>query len=312
VSTAVTSTMRNKSIFAKLLAKGFRIRVVSTSHLPELQAEMENRQTQGELDAEFSKTYLSRFKFTLPDELTNANSLIVVAMPRPPTKATFARNGKKQSFILPPTYTAYDEKRIEVEDLVANAVGGEGYKVATPYLPLKLLATRSGLAQYGRNNITYVDGMGSFQRLTAVYSDMPCLEDEWQQTKMMKRCENCDLCRKACPTGAISSDRFLLRAEKCITYHNEKKGSIPFPDWIKPSWHNCIIGCLTCQRACPENKPFLSQIGEMAEFSEEETRLLLKGTSKEQLSDATIKKMKLLSLTDYFEELPRNLSVLLK
>ena len=304
--------MQNKSRFAQLLAKGFRISVVSTSHLPELQAEIENRQTQGELDAEFSKTYLSRFKFILPDELTNANSLIVVAMPRPPTKATFTWNGKKQSFILPPTYTAYDEKRIEVEHLVADAVGEEGYKVATPYLPLKLLATRSGLAQYGRNNITYVDGMGSFQRLTAVYSDMPCKEDEWQQTKMMKHCENCDLCRKACPTGAISSDRFLLRAERCITYHNEKKGSIPFPDWIKPSWHNCIIGCLTCQRACPENRPFLNQIGEMAEFSEEETQLLLKGTPKEQLSDETIKKMKLLSLTDYFEELPRNLSVLLK
>jgi epoxyqueuosine reductase len=304
--------MKNSSQFAHLLAKGYRVSVVSTRHISELQAEIEKRVNQGELDAELLKEYLFRFKFAAPDELPNAKSLIVVAMHRPPTKATFTWKGKKQSFILPPTYTAYDQKRIEVERLVAEAVGKEGCRVATPYLPLKLLATRSGLAQYGRNNITYVSGMGSFHRLTAVYSDMPCEEDEWQETRLMKRCENCDLCRRACPTGAISSDRLLLRAERCITFHNEKKGSIPFPDWIKPSWHNCIIGCLTCQRTCPENKPFLNQIGETEEFTEEETLLLLRGTAQDQLPSSTIRKLELLSLTDYFEQMPRNLSALLK
>ena len=304
--------MRSNSRFTQLLEKGCKVSVVSTVHLCELQAEIENRRNQGEFDAEFSKEYMFRFKFTPPEELRNAQSLIVVAMPRPPTKATFTWNDKPQSFILPPTYTAYDEKRIEVERLVAEAVGKEGYQVATPMLPLKLLAARSGLVEYGRNNITYALGMGSFMRLTAVYSDMPCEDDQWQEARMMKRCENCDLCRKACPTGAISQERFLLRGERCLTYHNEKKGSIPFPDWIKPSWHNAIVGCLTCQRVCPENKPYLQSMGETAEFNEEETRLLLNGTSREQIPALTMKKLQLLSLTDYYDELPRNLSVLLK
>jgi epoxyqueuosine reductase len=304
--------MQNSSRFAQLLTRGCKVSVVSTVHLSELQAEIEHRRDQGEFDEQFSKEYLFRFKFAPPDELPAAKSLIVVAMPRPPTKATFTWNGKAQSFILPPTYTAYDEKRLEVERLVAEAVGTEGYRVATPILPLKLLAVRSGLAEYGRNNITYVSGMGSFMRLTAVYSDMPCDVDEWREARMMKRCENCDLCRKACPTGAITPDRFLLKAERCLTYHNEKKSTVPFPAWIKPSWHNAIVGCLTCQRACPENKPFLESVGETAEFSEEETRLLLNGTSREKLSASTVMKMKLLSLTDYYDELPRNLSVLLK
>ena len=154
--------------------------------------------------------------------------------------------------------------------------------------------------------------MGSFMRLTAVYSDMPCEEDQWQEARMMERCESCDLCRKACPTGAISPDRFLLRAERCLTYHNEKKGSIPFPNWIKPSWHNCIVGCLTCQRDCPENKPYLHMVGESEEFDEEETRLILRGTPREQVPDMTMRKLRLLSLTDYCDELPRNLSVLLR
>jgi len=298
--------------FNRLLKENCKVSIVSTRHLTELQQEIEGRRNKGEFDEEFSREYLPRFKFALPPELADAQSLIVVAMPRPPTQATFIWKGKSHSFILPPTYTAYDEKRIYIERAVAEDVGKAGYKIATAMLPLKLLAVRSGLAEYGRNNIAYVSGMGSFMRLTAVYSDKPCEKDSWQEAQMMKRCEACDLCSKACPTGAISSDRFLLRAEKCLTYHNEKKGSIPFPDWIKPSWHNCIVGCIRCQAVCPENKHFLQGVGETAEFDEVETKLLLKGVSLEEIPASTMEKLKLLSLTDYLDMLPRNLSALLK
>jgi len=304
--------MRTNIGFHELTEENCKFSVISTCHLPELQREIENRRNQGQFDNEFAQQYLFRFKFSPPPELPTAQSLVVVAMPRPPTKATFNWKGKKQSFILPPTYTAYDEKRLHVERLVVEAVGKNGYKIATPLLPLKLLATRSGLAEYGRMNIAFVQGMGSFLRLTAVYSDMPCESDSWQEPKIMGRCKDCDLCQKACPTGAISSERFLLRAEKCLTYHNEKESKIPFPNWIKPEWHNAIVGCIRCQAACPENKPFLKWVGETAEFTEEETKLLLNAVPREQLPTPTVAKMKLLSLTDYYNELPRNLGVLLR
>jgi len=303
--------MNTKEAFRSLTAENCKFRVVSTSHLAELQREIETRRDQGQFEKEFAQRYLCRFKFTTPDELKDAKSLIVVAMPRPITKAIFNFKGKKLSFMLPPTYTAYDEKRLYVERLVAKAVGEEGYKIATPLLPLKLLASRSGLVEYGKNNITYAQGMGSFLRLTAVYSDMPCESDSWQEAKMMERCRNCDLCQGACSTGAISQDRFLLRAEKCLTFHNEKEGKIPFPDWIKPHWHNCIVGCIRCQAACPENKPFLNMVGETVEFTEQETKLLLQGTPPEKLPADAVAKMKALSLMDYYSELPRNLGVLL-
>ena len=298
--------------FDRLLKENFKVSIVSTSHLVELEQEIKSRWNKSEFNEEFSGEYLPRFKFAPPPELANAQSLIVVAMPRPLTRAIFIWKGKSQSFILPPTYTAYDEKRIYVERAVAEEVRKYSYKVATAMLPLKLLAVRSGLAKYGRNNIAYVSGMGSFMRLTAVYSDKPCEKDSWQEARVMKRCETCDICSKACPTDAIAPDRFLLKAEKCLTYHNEKKGSIPFPKWIKPSWHNCIIGCISCQAVCPENKQFLQWVGETAEFDEAETKLLLKGVPIEQIPASTMEKMKLLSLTDYFDMLPRNLSALLK
>jgi epoxyqueuosine reductase len=297
--------------FEKLTQENLKFTIVSTSHLADLRSEIENRQKQNQFNEEFSKEYLFRFKFSLPDELKNAKSLIIVVMPRPATQAIFNWNGKKQTFILPPTYTAYDEKRLYVEHLVTEAVGKEGYKIATPNLPLKLLAVHSGLAFYGKNNIAYVQGMGSFMRLTAVYSDMPCERDQWQEAKMMNSCKDCTLCRSACPTGAITKNRFLLHAEKCLTYHNEKESRIPFPNWIKPEWHNCIVGCIKCQAVCPQNKAYLGQIGETTEFTQEETELLLKGKLRDQIPSATIEKMKALSLTDYLSELPRNLSALL-
>jgi len=38
--------------------------------------------------------------------------------------------------------------------------------------PFKTLATRTGLAKYGKNNITYTECGGSYHRLTAFYTDM--------------------------------------------------------------------------------------------------------------------------------------------
>jgi epoxyqueuosine reductase len=297
--------------FDALQAEGCNLAVVSLSRLAELKTDLDAGFRQGQYGTEFTQTYQPRFKFAPPEELKSAKSVIIVAMPSPPTKAVFNWKGEKKTFILPPTYTAYDEKRLHVETLVAEAVGRERFKIASPSLPLKLLAVRSGLAAYGRNNIAYVEGMGSFMRLTAVYTDMPLVGECWQHAKQLSACRDCRLCMNACPTGAINEDRFLLHAEKCLTYHNEKTGDVPFPSWIRPEWHNCVIGCIRCQAACPENKPFFAHVGETAEFTEQETMLMLKGTSCEELPKETVRKMKILSLTDYYNELPRNLTALL-
>ena len=217
------------NLFVCLRERGFRARIVSVSHLHQLQKEIESLHSHALLDSQFYQDRLVRFSFQIPKDLPKAQSLIVVAVPRPQTRAIFNWNGRRHPLILPPTYTAYDDTTKQVENLLAKILGEKGYKSAGTALPLKLLAARSGLVQYGRNNICYVSELGSFFQLVAVYSDMPCEEDSWQEATMMKSCEECDLCRRACPTGAIPSDRFLLRAERCITYHNEKNGNVLFP-----------------------------------------------------------------------------------
>ena len=81
--------MRISISFRSLTAENCKFRIVSASHLPELQKEIENRRDMGQFDEEFDQRYLSRFRFTPPEKLGDAKSLIVVAMPRPPTKAIF-------------------------------------------------------------------------------------------------------------------------------------------------------------------------------------------------------------------------------
>ncbi len=300
------------NLFVRLRVRGFQARIVSVSHLQEMQKEIESLRSHAFLDAQFYQDRLAWFNFQIPEDLPKAQSLIVVAVPRPQTRAIFIWNGQRRPLILPPTYTAYDEIAKQVENLLTKIFREKGYKSARTALPLKLLAARSGLVQYGRNNICYVSGLGSFLQLVAVYSDMPCEEDSWQEATMMKSCEECELCRRACPTEAIPSDRFLLRAERCIPYHNEKKGDVPFPKRMDASWHNCVVGCVRCQRVCPQNKEVMQWTGEEAEFSEEETALLLEGLPYDKLPATAQRKLERLSLVDYLDSLPRNLGIFFK
>ncbi len=120
------------------------------------------------------------------------------------------------------------------------------------------------------------------------------------------RCEKCAVCVNACPTGAIDPDRFIIRADRCITFMNERTGE--FPAWLDPASHQCLVGCMRCQEACPENMNFRNWIVRKGSFTEEETGLLLSG---KQPSGETVEKLEALSLTEYLPVLPRNLKILL-
>jgi epoxyqueuosine reductase len=286
--------------------------VVSIAHLHELQEEIETRHKQGLLDETFFRRYLSGFVFSPPDSLPAARSLIVVAVPDPQTRFTFTWNGQRIPLIVPPTYLHWRSTDQQAEAALAEILEPGGYRVIQARLPKKLLAIRSDLAAYGKNNITYVSGMGSFHRLAAFYSDLPCQQDGWHEPRMMERCQSCAACLRNCPSGAITSERFLLRAERCITLHNEKPSDVPFPEWLAPSWHNCLVGCLRCQSICPENRDFLAWVEEGPEFSAKETELLVEGVPLDQLPIATIEKLEQSDLADLLDVLPRNLKVILE
>jgi epoxyqueuosine reductase len=243
----------------------------------------------------------------LAQDVSWARSIIVVAIPRPVLEVVFTVDGKKRSTVIPPPY------EYGIDGLVTAAIESEltprGHRILWAMLPVKLLAVCSGLARYGKNNIAYVEGMGSFLRFNAFYSDLPPVSDTWQEPQVLDECTNCSACIKNCPTGAIDPDRFQLRVERCLTYHNES--SEPFPSWIQESWHHCLVGCLKCQRYCPVNKTVRSWTERSAEFTDTETTLLLSGAAKGELPPGLIAKFGITDLLDDPGALTRNLRAVL-
>ena len=303
----------NTELYERLEQRGYTSRVVSIKHVPELRENIENSHNDGAFDEAFYQRYLNKFIYGPPADLPDARSLIVMASSQPQVRIIFNYDGKPRQVIVPPTYLHAEETDRRAMETLREIMEPEGYHVTQARLPNKVLAVRSGLATYGRNNVTYVEGMGSFFRLSAFYSDLPFDGmDEWRDMSVMQRCSECLACTYKCPTRAIDPDRFLLHAEKCITYHNEKPGEIRFPDWIKASWHNCLVGCMICQKACPENVDYTGMIEEGPEFSSAETTLLLDGTPGDQLPASMRKKLEEWDLVDLLDVIPRNLGALLE
>lgn len=300
------------TLIEELGKRGWRARVVSIDRLRELRDEIEDRHTAGAFDEAFSEYLGTQLDFEMPKDLQGARSLIVVAVGDPLVRFGFAWNGTRTRLVVPPTYLHSRESDEHIEAILTELLEPDGFRVSRAALPKKLLAVRSGLAEYGKNNIAFVPGMGSFVRFAVFFSDLPCRRDGWHEARMMDRCQDCSACRNICPTGAISPDRFLLRAELCTTFHNEQPVEVDFPDWIDPACHHCIVGCLHCQRVCPENRDVLAWIEEGAEFSSHETELLLQGIPLERLPVETVKKIEHWDLTELVELFPRNLKVLLE
>ncbi len=296
-----------EKIEKRLEKQGFRGKVLSIAHVGELQQEIDTLHRKGLLDKELYDAYLASFDFQCQQKLANARSLIIVSVPQPQVRVTFVRKDRSYPAIIPPTYSYSTDQ--QVTDDLKTYLGPEGYELQKVRLPEKLLAVRSGLARYGKNNITYVEGMGSFHRPVVFISDVPCAADSWGEASVMDLCENCTACAKACPTGAIGSDRFQLHAERCITFHNERRND--FPEWLSPAWHNSLVGCMICQKVCPANKPFVKRIVAGAVFNHEETALILEGASEDGLPHAAVEKLKKLGLMEYGHVLGRNLRVLI-
>jgi epoxyqueuosine reductase len=300
-----------RELINQLEAYGCQARLASIRRLHDLQEAIEGACEQGLLNEELYQEYVTKLVFEPPEDMPLARSLIVVAFRDPRVRFTFHWGGQHIHIIVPPTYLHWREKDKQVEGTLAGLLEPKGYQVRQALVPKKLLAVCSGLATYGKNNVTYVEGMGSFHRLAAFFSDLPCEEDRWAKPRVLERCSKCQACRRACPTEAIKDDRFVLHAERCLTFWNEKPGTVAFPEWVVDTWHNCMVGCMQCQTVCPENGGMLDWYEEGCEFSEEETRLLLRGVPVAELPVFLREKLERWDLLEMLDILPRNLDALL-
>ncbi|MDD5468361.1 MAG: 4Fe-4S double cluster binding domain-containing protein [Anaerolineales bacterium] len=298
-----------QELYEALEGAGRKGRIVSIGRLRDLKRDIQGAHKRNLFDPDFYREWLTDFDFQPPRGDFTARSILIVATPAPQYRVTFQWGGQDLPLIVPPTYLFGKEVDSRTAAILEGYLAPRGYSQRPAKLPKKLTAVRSGLARYGRNNISYVEGMGSFHRLAVFFSDLLCKQDAWQEPALMTECEKCTACRKRCPTGAIGADRFLLHAERCITYYNEKDGSVAFPADLAPAWHNCLVGCMLCQRACPQDAPYWEWVEEGPHFDSHETRLFCQGVELAQLPKVSQEKLAAFDLEGMLSTWPRNLGV---
>jgi epoxyqueuosine reductase len=263
-------------------------------------------------DHEVFRSYIQHARYALPEDFPDPRSIIALAVDTKLMKATFHRDGRTYDVLVPPQYYSTGMDAETLEEIVSRAIVEEnGHKIARlTHGHMKLLAVRTGLGRYGRNNICYVDGMGTFLALYAFVTDYEFENDGWTDVKMMDACSDCRVCRENCPTGAIPDDGFVLDAGKCIPLYNEVDGV--FPEWLSPDAHNALVGCMRCQLPCPENRQPLERAGRLPDISEDETEAILSDAPEEAVLKSAADKLRIDVTNDELRAvIARNLRTLL-
>lgn len=296
-----------KQLLQEFEAQGNKLIQIPVERLKSLKVELDLFKEEEELNGFQQWIVDELYRYDLPEVGFEISSIVLVALPHPAyAEVELNYQGKIHrtlSLVLPD----FDRTRNSLYQFLTD----QGYHcVRATNLPLKRLAVQSGFADYGRNNITYIEGLGSYFSYDAFYTDLPCAEGIWRPVTRSSSCTSCSACVHNCPTHAIRKDRYLIDNQRCLSAMNEMPGE--FPDWLAPSVHHTMYDCLRCQEICPMNHEYRENVLRTVVFNEEETGMLLSGAAYDSFSDSMKRRTKLLGLDDWLEAIPRNLRMLLE
>lgn len=246
------------------------------------------------------------FDFSFPETGFAVKSVLLTAVPHPfYSNVTLNYNGKKYRCL---SLVSSDFDSAEKDIAKSSRENGFSFH-KTRKLPLKRLAVQSGLSVYGRNNITYIDGMGSSFSYLAFFTDVRGDDVPWRDPETAPMCGKCTACLQACPTGAIRNESFIIDNQKCLSYLNESPD--PFPDWLPETVHHTLYDCMYCQMKCPMNHDQLRCTGDDIEFSEDEVSLLLNMTPFEDFPEPLRKKGAYLGLDQWPDGIAKNIKMII-
>jgi len=132
-------------------------------------------------------------------------------------------------------------------DWVRREVPAGDGRIAVDTSPVmdKAWAVRAGLGWLGKHGNVITTNLGSWVFLGELFLNFElCYDTE----RVADHCGNCDLCLRACPTGAIVEE-FVVDSNRCISYATiEYRG-----EDLPVDSHGWVFGCDVCQDVCPWN-----------------------------------------------------------
>ena len=144
---------------------------------------------------------------------------------------------------------------MELEKRITEAYGEEVFSSTHQHLfcdsaPIleRRWAQLAGLGWIGKNRQLINPQLGSYIHIGILLLNREV--DQYSQPFEENLCHDCNLCLKACPTGALRAQPFDAR--KCIAYLTIERKE-PLPQKYKKLVENILYGCDRCAEACPYN-----------------------------------------------------------
>ncbi len=120
--------------------------------------------------------------------------------------------------------------------------------VDTCPIPERRLAVLGGIAWRGKSGNVFVEDCGSYAALGEIVTDLPLPVSE---PLLDDRCGDCELCLRACPTGALTAP-YTVDTTRCLSALTQVSG--PVPRKLRNNLEDRIYGCDICQQVCPQNE----------------------------------------------------------
>jgi len=225
--------------------------VASPEPLSHLRVLLEKRKREG-LESPFEKRWQTEVRCRPDFLLSSVKSIICVGLPYYPSSAGevqplwgISRHAWGRDYHL-----VLKEKLELLGDFLRSLTGaGFEYKTVVDSVPLveRALAHRAGLGWYGKNNLLINPYYGSWFVLGELLTNLELEPD----APLDKNCGSCEICLKACPTGALLAP-YQLDARRCVSCLTQSKDDVP--PGLREKVGRSVYGCDICQEVCPVNR----------------------------------------------------------
>ena len=180
----------------------------------------------------------------------NAQSILVTLFPYYLGEDAYADSNISRYAVVPDYNDFLRDLLTEAADRLTELYPGEQFVAfcGNSPLPEVAAAVRAGLGTRGRNSLLLTEKYGSWVFIGEIVTTMhlPPAQNE------LHLCDGCDLCIRACPTGALSENGF--DETLCLSAITQQKKPLTKEQEEMIRQTGCAWGCDICQKACPKNR----------------------------------------------------------